>query len=261
MSNEALTTKAGVASSTGTALAWIGSGLAIIAAILVLVPGPGYHFGAWGLGTAFTLIRWGAYCGAAAAALSLIGIIVLVSTRARRWRLFAIAGIIIGGLAIGIPWSWARHAGDVPPIHDITTNTSNPPQFSAVLALRKNARNSPVYGGAAVAAQQHEAYPDIKPIILNVPPATAFSAAVAIAGQDGWKIAAQNADTGHIEATDTTLWFGFKDDVVIRIRPQGQGSLIDIRSASRIGKSDIGKNAARVREFTRQIRERVRKGA
>lgn len=261
MAHETLVTKTRAASPAGTALAWIGLGLAIIAAILVLAPGPGYRFHAWSLGTAFSMIRWGAYCGAVAAILSLLGVIVLVATHTRRWRLFAIAGLIVGAVAIGVPYAWSQHAGNVPPIHDITTNTSNPPQFQAVLALRTNARNSPVYGGTAVAAQQHEAYPDIRPIILNVSPDKAFSAALAVVQQNGWKIAAQNPASGHIEATATTFWFGFKDDVAIRIRPQGQGSLVDVRSASRIGKSDIGKNAARVREFTHQLEERVRKAS
>ncbi|HET7370993.1 MAG TPA: DUF1499 domain-containing protein, partial [Gammaproteobacteria bacterium] len=102
--------------------------------------------------------------------------------------------------------------------------------------------------------QQREAYPDIQPLHLNAPPAAVFKAAVGLIKQNGWTLQAASPATHKIEATATTFWFGFKDDVVIRIQPQAGGSIVDIRSASRIGKSDVGTNAKRVRHFIAQLK-------
>jgi uncharacterized protein (DUF1499 family) len=70
----------------------------------------------------------------------------------------------------------------------------------------------------------------------------------------GWEVVASDAATGRIEATATSRWFGFKDDVVVRIRPEGAGSRVDVRSMSRVGVGDLGANAERVREFLAKLR-------
>jgi len=105
------------------------------------------------------------------------------------------------------------------------------------------------HSGPDVASQQLQAYPDIKPKVLPVPPPEAVQKAIDAARSLGWQIAGSDTAAGRIEATDTTGWFGFKDDIVIRVRPQAQGSRIDVRSASRVGRSDVGKNAERIRDF------------
>jgi uncharacterized protein (DUF1499 family) len=121
----------------------------------------------------------------------------------------------------------------------------------AVVARRAatNASNPPEYAGPEVAAQQKKAYPDLAPIRLAVPPAQAFDKARAAAQALGWEIVASDPAEGRLEATDTTRWFAFKDDVVVRIRPDGDGSRVDVRSKSRVGRSDVGANAARIRAF------------
>ena len=134
-----------------------------------------------------------------------------------------------------------------PKIHDITTSIDNPPTFEAVLPLRQGARN-PVDYAAATGAEQRKGYPDIVPLTLSLPPAAAFARALDAARAMGWDIVASKPDT-RIEATDTTLLFGFKDDVVVRVAPQGSGSVIDVRSLSRVGGSDFGTNAQRVRSY------------
>ena len=101
--------------------------------------------------------------------------------------------------------------------------------------------------------QQKRGYPDIAPLRLDVPPAQAFERAERAARAMGWDIVNVAPDALRIEATDTTLFFGFKDDVVVRVRPQGQGSIVDVRSLSRIGGSDIGANAKRVRSFLNKL--------
>ena len=105
-------------------------------------------------------------------------------------------------------------------------------------------------GAAALpAAQQLKAYPDLHPKLLSVPPNEAVQKALDAARASGWEVVAIDPPSGRIEATDTTRWFGFKDDIVVRVRPDPNGSRIDVRSASRVGRSDVGKNAERVREF------------
>jgi uncharacterized protein (DUF1499 family) len=148
-----------------------------------------------------------------------------------------------------------KTASSVPPIHDITTDTANPPVFVAIAPLRAEAPNGVEYKAEDNAAQQQEAYPDIEPLVTDVPPAEMFSRAEATARAMNWEIVATSPEEGRIEATDTTMWFGFKDDVVIRITPEGEGSRLDIRSMSRVGKSDIGKNAERIRAFLAKVQQ------
>ncbi|MGH8338572.1 MAG: DUF1499 domain-containing protein, partial [Gammaproteobacteria bacterium] len=128
----------------------------------------------------------------------------------------------------------------------------------AVLGARVNSPNSPAYGGAKNAAQQHEAYPDIQPLIFKATPDQVFDAALKTEHDMDWKIDASDAAAGRIEATSTTFWFGFKDDVVIRIRANtGDGTRLDIRSQSRVGISDVGKNAERIRNFRRLLERQL----
>ncbi|HUP94349.1 MAG TPA: DUF1499 domain-containing protein [Burkholderiales bacterium] len=134
-------------------------------------------------------------------------------------------------------------------IHDITTDTDNPPQFVALRAAREKSPNGPEYGGEKIAQQQKAGYPDIQPLVLNESPARTFERALAAARSMGWDIAAASPEEGRIEATATTRWFRFKDDVVIRVTPAATGTRIDMRSKSRIGRSDLGTNAKRIRAY------------
>jgi uncharacterized protein (DUF1499 family) len=157
-------------------------------------------------------------------------------------------------LALGVfavPWNLMRQARAVPPIHDISTDTDDPPAFVAVIARREATRasNPPEYAGAEIAAQQKAAYPDLVTLRVEAPPDQAFASARTAAQSLGWEIVAADAAEGRLEATDTTRWFGFKDDVVVRVRPDGAGSRVDVRSKSRVGRSDVGANAARIRAF------------
>ena len=142
--------------------------------------------------------------------------------------------------------------GDAPVIHDIATDPNNPPQFDVVVGLRGSDSN-PLHRSAEAQAelvsQQLAGYPNLKTLQTSDMPSEAFEKALAIAKNSGWEIVNQDSASGLIEAVDTTLIFGFKDDVAIRIRPSAQGSDIDLRSVSRIGESDLGKNAARIMGF------------
>ena len=240
-----------------TALATAGLALALVAGLGLLVSGPGHRLGWWSFGTAFGIMRWAAYGGIAAAAVSAAALILAPLRAQRRGMLRALAGLVIGLITVGVPAYLLQKARSVPPIHDITTDTEDPPAFETILPLRAQAPNPATYGGPAVAAQQREGYPDIAPADYPIETEAAFEAAVAAARDLGWTVVAMDEATGRIEAIDRTFWFGFADDVVIRIRPTDAGSRIDVRSVSRVGVSDIGTNAARIRAFLAQLDEKI----
>ena len=165
-------------------------------------------------------------------------------------------GVAVALLAV--PALQLLSAFGAPPIHDITTDTADPPPFVAALPLRAaaNAMNPPEYGGAEVAAQQHQAFPDIQPLVMNMPPQQAFERVLDEVREFGWDISAAEPAEGRIEAVDTTLFFGFKDDVVIRLRPVEGGTRVDVRSTSRVGLGDAGTNAKRIRRLLAALRAR-----
>jgi len=235
--------------------AFIGFLLAILAALAAMLAGFGTRWGLWHFRTGFAILGCSAYAGIAAALVSFASAISTRPTTLRRGFLISIFGLVIGILVFGVPWCYWRTAQRVPAIHDITTDTENPPRFVSTSPLRKNAPNTSEYGGPEIAAKQRAAYPDLTPAMLSTPPDKAFEQALAAARKMGWVIVDANASDGRIEATDTTFWFGFKDDIVIRITPVDHGSRVDIRSVSRVGKSDVGMNARRIRKYLKELKQ------
>lgn len=234
----------------------LGFSLAVLSMILAVAAGLGTRWSLWHFRTGFALLKWGAYGAIGAAAVSFTGLVGL--RRGRPFGAFAQAasGMLIGLAIIAVPLQWMRTAQRVPPIHDITTDTDNPPPFVKVLERRGDAPNPAEYGGADVAAQQKAGYPDLGPLILDIPPDQAFQHALVVAAEMGWEIVDANLVEERIEATDTTFWFGFKDDIVIRIMPSSGGSRVDVRSVSRVGKSDVGTNAKRIETYLKKLKER-----
>ena len=234
-------------------IAVIGCVLAVLCGFVLVASGFGYRSGWWGLRTAFTMFKWSAYGGIAAGLASLVGLIAVALGATHGAAGFALAGLLVSLVVVGMPWTQMRRARSVPSIHDITTDTENPPAFVAVLPLRASAPNNADYGGPEIAAQQRAAYPDIQPVVLPIAPAQAFQRALAAARESGWHLVASDSTAGRIEATATTFWFGFKDDVVIRLTPTDGGTRVDVRSESRVGRSDIGTNARRIREYLKKL--------
>lgn len=238
-------------------LALLVGGIAIIA---VALPGPAYRFGLIGLAVAFRTMKYGALAGMLGVGVGLVALIAVRTKRRSDGASRAILGLVLAGLAWGIPYALLRKAESVPVIHDITTDVVNPPQFQPdIVALRAaaHAANSTVYAGASIAALQEKAYPDIRPMTFDLPAIRVFDAALSTVAALGWKRVSADPRTGIIEASDTTFWFGFTDDVVIRIVPVGRGSRLDIRSESRVGESDLGKNAQRIRAFRAALDARL----
>jgi uncharacterized protein (DUF1499 family) len=188
----------------------------------------------------------------AAVLLALIGSILASRAGPRSALVVGLLGLVLSLVVAGPPLYLYRVATSVPAIHDLTTDSADPPRFVAVPALRRPGDNSLEYT-AKVAAEQQKDYPDLAPMLLGVPPAAAFDRALAAAREMGWEIVASVPAEGRIEATDTTMLFGFKDDVVIRVAAGGSGSRVDVRSASRVGHGDIGVNAKRIRAYLERL--------
>lgn len=227
--------------------------LALLAAIVAAFAGLGARWGLWHFGTGFQLLRWAAYGAMAAIAIAMIAIFLTWPGRARRGLPIAVVALLLAAAVAYVPWSWRSTARSVPPIHDITTDLENPPEFVAIVPLRADARNPVEHGGPEVAAHQRRGYPDIRPLVLDMPQDRAFQRALDTAHEMGWEIVDVNPEEGRIEATDRTFWFGFEDDVVIRLTPLNDRTVVDVRSLSRVGGGDAGTNARRVRKYLEAV--------
>jgi uncharacterized protein (DUF1499 family) len=221
----------------------IGLTLSLFGAALLLAGPLGSRVGLWSFIVGFLMLALSLLLALTGASLSLVA-----GIRTGQWAAAA-AGIIVGLAVVAVPSAVIVSARGKPPIHDITTDPDNPPPFVAILPLRAGAANPPEYAGSEVAAQQRRAYPDIQPLVLRATTGEAFDRVLATVRDLGWDVVANDRAAGRIEAVDTTFWFGFKDDVVIRITAgTSEGSArIDVRSKSRVGVGDVGTNARRVR--------------
>ena len=228
--------------------------LACAGALTVGISGPLHRYLGIEVDMAIGVFRYGFYVAAAAIALGLATIVPSRPGDRRRGFVASLLALAIGVAAAWAPISWLLRAREAPLINDISTDTANPPPLVVTREFRQNAPNPPTYGGERVANLQKAGYPDIQPILLNRPPPEAFKKVDQVAMAMGWDVVARSPAEGRLEAIDTTKWFGFHDDIVVRIKPEGSGSRIDIRSKSRVGQSDLGVNAQRIREFTERLK-------
>ena len=227
--------------------------LAILAGLATAMAVLGYRLEWWDFGGAMSCLRWGLILALG----GLLAGLVTLGVSLFRWHVSGLAsGLVASLLALSVAWPMVDgiiKARTLPAIHDISTDLDEPPPFEAVIALREGAPNPPDYPGVEVADQQRQAWPELGPLITGMSPDSAFQAALQTAADMHWEIVAADPQRGRIEAVDTTLWFGFKDDVVIRIRPDNDGSRIDLRSKSRVGRSDLGTNAARIKNYQQRL--------
>jgi uncharacterized protein (DUF1499 family) len=229
--------------------------LAVVAVFLAVGSGLGSSINWWSFRTGFTILRWSAYLAVAAGLVSAAGGVVALFRGGRIALFLSIAGFLLSLAVVGSAGSWWATAKRVPVIHDISTDTENPPSFVVIPSIRQNAQNSLEYGGPEVARLQHIFYPDIGPLLLAVPMDKAFEDALTASRLMGWQIVAADEKQGRIEAVATTRWFHFKDDIVVRLSENDGQSRIDVRSVSRVGKSDIGTNARRIRAYLKILKE------
>tara|TARA_R110002167_G_scaffold3614_1_gene17494 strand:+ start:12975 stop:13700 length:726 start_codon:yes stop_codon:yes gene_type:complete len=208
-----------------------------------------YRLQVWPMGTSFQIIKCTGYGSAIVLALALLlGLFALFKKQKDVAKSYALVVILLAIPVIGLSMQGTK-AKSLPFIHHVSTDTINPPKFQAIVALRGEGSNPLEYDSEKLAPLQKAAYPKVKTIISELSAEQAFANAVDTAVNLGWEIVAKHAEQGIIEATDTTLLWGFKDDVVIRIQATTTGSKVDLRSISRIGGTDLGANAKRVESF------------
>ena len=239
--------------------AWTSLGFGIAAALLLAFSGYGYQWNWWGLGTAFTWLLPGS------GILALIGFSLALFfgfTRRNNPEVtcagLTLVGLILSIAVMGTLGYWFTEAQKYPPIHDISTNIENPPQFRNIVPLRADAPNDTTYGDQEKADLQRQAYPDVETLYLDQKYGEAFDRALEAAKQMPWEeIVTSDKAGGVIEAYDKLPWFGFIDDVVIRVdtADTAERSRIDVRSVSRIGRSDIGVNAQRIRDYLNTVKD------
>lgn len=204
------------------------------------------------------------------AALAFAGVAILFSLIAfvAIWRTGvaglgrALRGMLLSLLLLLYPAYLAQRAFKLPAINDISTDTANPPRFVALVPQRP--ANHIAYPGGQTAQLQHAAYSDIGPLQVDLPPRNTYEVVLAVIEKHKWPIAAAQPPAGArreatIETTARSLVMGFREDVVIRIAPAGNGSRIDLRSASRVSVPDLGTNAARLRTLLDEIDDAVSK--
>ena len=220
--------------------------LAIGALLAAVVAGPGHRTGLWGYQGGFAILGIAALCALTACVL---GVVAVVRAGSRLARRLAFAACILGVIVAGMPMQQLYLAKSLPLIHDISTDTADPPPFVAVVPLRVDAPNPAAYPGEQVAHLQHDAYPQVAPRLYTAGRQAVFDAALVLARDRGWSMHAAEPSEGRIEASATSAWFGFVDDVVIRVAESAQGTRVDMRSKSRVGRSDLGANAKRIEAF------------
>ncbi|WGW04146.1 DUF1499 domain-containing protein [Tropicibacter oceani] len=229
--------------------------VALVGAVAAAMILTGARLGLWEPITGFGLYR--SYFNPLAAVVAGVGLLALVLHLVRREKRGALAGAVatLVGVALLTPMiaSTINPAPRAAPIHDISTDTANPPAFEILDETRPGARNTLVYGGPELAQAQAAAYPDIAPLTTFLSADAAYLRALAVAQDMGWEIVTTDADRRRFEATARTSVFYFADDVVVIVSEQDGGSRVDMRSVSRVGRSDQGVNAARIRDFQQQF--------
>lgn len=251
--------------------------LALGCALAIGLAGPGSRFGLWDWSFGLSLIRKVSSPETIpglplppillAAALALIGGIAAFATKHGRTGAFAVVAALLAGAALTVPLKMKQAFEANPFIHEVTTDFDNPPAIIAAAGLPR--KNPAEYRGAdpvpqasdglTVAEAQRKAFPDIQPIVAAADLEKSREAAHAVIADMKMEILAegpagdQSGAGWRIEAVSTSPWFGFKDDFVVRLTPQDGGTRVDLRSKSRVGGSDLGANAARVRDFTKRF--------
>jgi uncharacterized protein (DUF1499 family) len=234
----------------------LGIGAPVVAVLLALATGMnlvGYEIS---LGA----LRYLVFAAGGGVGLALIGLAIVALKR--HWGLlkWLLPTIIVAAGFVFYLMAQLDKATSVPPIHDITTDLSNPPQFETLSLRSDNRAVVPDGGRADLAAVDNamrwrlwhsEGYADIQPISVSGSVPDTVAVAERLVADRGWELAASDAATGRLEATDTVSLYRFKDDIVLRITPDpnGDGSIVHMRSVSRVGVSDLGVNANRIRSF------------
>ncbi|MEO0982029.1 MAG: DUF1499 domain-containing protein [Pseudomonadota bacterium] len=253
--------------------------LSVLAVIWFLAAALGTKFGLWGwqFGLGQMYFSWGPIVVGITGAVALAALVVsLIGAPRKRPFMLALGALFISGALIGRLFGLAAGAQSLPPIHDVQTDWERPVAFSQTLldaretagALNQVLANPvipdganarwPGMGGmsnadAQAGAIEEERYEAIAPLTVGDAPGAVFDRAMGVVERRGWEVVTSDKAAGVIEATETSFWFGFKDDVAIRITAEGAGSRVDMRSVSRVGLSDLGANQKRIYLFLQDV--------
>ena len=229
---------------------------AVIGIVLLLAAPLGYRLGVFDIQGAISAMGLGTILAVIAFFLGIIALVIAMRNQLLAERSTVAVGLVVSGIVLAVTGSQFMAATSVPQIHNITTNTEEPPQFDKIAEIRESANvpNPHTYNAEQPASVQAAAYPDVQPLVSALSEADMLVKAEQALRDLGLEVVDVNAAEGRLEATATTFWFGYKDDVVVRVKPQGSGSVVDIRSVSRVGQSDLGANAARILAILDQLR-------
>lgn len=246
-------------------LGWAALMLSLGAVLAALIAAWGSGQDHWTFRAGFTVLRYALFAAIGGIVLAIVAL--LLGRRGRTPVGRSLLALVVGGAFVAYLGNQIVIARSVPAIHDISTDLEELPDFRALQVRPDNLENIPDEDDPALAALPPEerwkaihrrAYGDLKPISVPWSLSETIQRAQVVAEKNGWEIAHVDPAAGRLEATDTTFFFRFKDDVVIRARrdPQDrQRTLVDMRSISRVGGSDVGVNAARIREFLKDLKQ------
>lgn len=203
----------------------------------------------------FIALGSGLALAALAALVAVVAMIVVWRTGARG-GVRAMVAIVLAAATLGGPGYVVARGLGKPAINDISTDLADPPAFDRAVTDRvAGDRPAPGAIAPAQAAAQKAAYPDIATLRLALQPDEAANLVLGLVEDREWTVLGPTSfprggpPTGRVQAVARTALLGLKDDVSIRVRPDGDGVIVDMRSASRIGKGDLGANAERIRSF------------
>lgn len=244
-------------------LSWAALALSLGAVVAALVAGLGTGAGWWPYGAGLGALRYALYAAVAGGLLAIVAWFVGRKTGARM--------MVVNSLALVSAVAFTAYLGkqivaakSVPAIHEASTDLDDLPAFAALPLRSDHLETIPDRGRPELAAMapldrwkalHRDAYADLQPLRLAQPPAEVLRRAEELARGRGWSVARVDPQAGTLEATATTLFFRFKDDVVVRARSTAGGTSLDVRSISRVGGSDVGVNAERIRSFLSDLQQ------
>ncbi|WP_281301462.1 MULTISPECIES: DUF1499 domain-containing protein [unclassified Iodidimonas] len=261
--------------------------LSMLALFLMIAPGPGVRIELWSFGMAISLMRWAFYIAAFTGVVSILALLMAAAGGHNAISGRLALSILLSGAVVTTLYLLRSDATAAVPIHDVTTDLADPPRFQSLNPRDGSPMIVPDRGRSDLAdlapetrwlVYHREAYGDLAPLMLDLPLDEVQNLALAAAKDLGWEIAdAPIADesisesalpesalpesalpeSALIEATDTTFWYGFKDDIIVRLRYENDQTRVDVRSVSRIGISDLGANAKRIRAFLETLSEKA----
>ena len=234
-------------------LAAFSLGMGALAIILPMLGGLGARVDLWSYGVGLLLAPLGLLAGIIGLLLGLAALLRL--RKAGEPPGFAPAGTGVSALGSLYLGSLALAAFSAPPIHNVSTDIEDPPQFTAAASLRGEDANPLFYDSETIGPLQREAYPDLGPLDMDLPLEEAYALVQGVLIDLGLDLVREAPEQGEIEAVATTFWFGFKDDLVVRLRRTDLGTRMDIRSVSRVGVSDLGANAERISEIISRVED------